>query len=176
MFVYFFFFLSADQPVTLYCTSDLWCINIRWWEQYLFSSLCSGMQPSGKTGRKIGYDTMAVFCTIFSLMWFPVFTWCAMTCNNNLSQHGFALLNHVYKSFLADRLVSCYISCNMQPACQSLNYNLADKTCELNNDTKYFRPKHFVEKPTFVYAENHDSGKRCEIIPCGAHTETYIHK
>ncbi|XP_074624240.1 uncharacterized protein LOC141882173 [Acropora palmata] len=100
---------------------------------------------------------MAVFCTIFSLMWFPVFTWCAMTCNNNLSEHGFALLNHVYKSFLADRLVSCYISCNMQPACQSLNYNLADKTCELNNDTKYFRPKHFVEKPTFVYAENRDS-------------------
>ena len=47
----------------------------------------------------------------------------------------------------------------MQPACQSLNYNLADKTCEFNNDTKYFRPKYFVEKPTFVYGENPDSGK-----------------
>ena len=47
----------------------------------------------------------------------------------------------------------------MHPACQSLNYNLADKTCEFNNDTKYFRSKYFVEKPTFVYAENPDSGK-----------------
>ncbi|XP_067023808.1 uncharacterized protein, partial [Acropora muricata] len=37
------------------------------------------------------------------------------------------------------------------------NYNLADKTCELNNDTKYFRPKYFVTKPAFVYAENPDS-------------------
>ena len=46
----------------------------------------------------------------------------------------------------------------MQPACQSLNYNLADKTCEFNNDTKYFRPKYFVEKPTYVYADNPDSG------------------
>ncbi|XP_015760557.1 PREDICTED: uncharacterized protein LOC107339760 [Acropora digitifera] len=49
------------------------------------------------------------------------------------------------------------MSCSMQPACQSLNYNLADKTCEFNNDTKYFRSKYFVEKPTFVYAENPDS-------------------
>ena len=47
----------------------------------------------------------------------------------------------------------------MQPTCQSLNYNPIDKTCELNNDTKYFRPTHFVKKPEFVYAENLDSGK-----------------
>ena len=60
--------------------------------------------------------------------------------------------------FFADRLVSCYMSCSMQPACQSLNYNLADKTCEFNNDTKYFRPKYFVEKATYVYADNPDSG------------------
>ena len=46
----------------------------------------------------------------------------------------------------------------MQPACQSLNYNLADKTCEFNNDTKYFRPKYFVEKPTFVYGDNPSAG------------------
>ncbi|XP_068713880.1 uncharacterized protein [Montipora foliosa] len=45
----------------------------------------------------------------------------------------------------------------MQPACQSLNYNLADKTCEFNNDTRYFRPNYFVEKPTSVYGNNPDS-------------------
>ena len=102
---------------------------------------------------------MAALCIIFSLIWFPAFTSTSKSCNNNPSEYGFALIDHVYKSFLADRLASCYISCNMQPACQSLNYNLADKTCELNNDTKYFRPSHFVEKATFVYAENPDSGK-----------------
>ncbi|XP_029193774.2 uncharacterized protein LOC114959798 [Acropora millepora] len=100
---------------------------------------------------------MAALCIIFSLIWFPAFTSTSKPCNNNPSEYGFALLDHVYKSFLADRLLSCYISCNMQPVCQSLNYNLADKTCELNNDTKYFRPRHFVEKATFVYAENPDS-------------------
>ena len=58
----------------------------------------------------------------------------------------------------SDRLSACYIACNMQPACQSLNYNLADKSCQFNNSTKYFRPKYFVEKAISVYADNPDSG------------------
>ena len=103
---------------------------------------------------------MAAWGIVCSLMLFPATPWASESCRKDtLSEYGFALVAHVYKSFFADRLVSCYMSCSMQPACQSLNYNLADKTCEFNNDTKYFRPKYFVEKPTFVYAENPDSGK-----------------
>ena len=75
------------------------------------------------------------------------------------SEHGFALVGHAYKSFTADRLATCYSACNTQPACQSFNYNLADKTCEFNNDTKYFCAKYFVEKATSIYADNPDSGK-----------------
>ena len=103
---------------------------------------------------------MAAWGIICSLMLFPATPWASESCRKDtLSEYGFALVAHVYKSFFADRLASCYMSCSMQPACQSLNYNLADKTCEFNNDTKYFRSKYFVEKPTFVYAENPDSGK-----------------
>ncbi|XP_044182906.1 uncharacterized protein LOC122963505 [Acropora millepora] len=101
---------------------------------------------------------MAAWGIICSLMLFPATPWASESCRKDtLSEYGFALVAHVYKSFFADRLASCYMSCSMQPACQSLNYNLADKTCEFNNDTKYFRSKYFVEKPTFVYAENPDS-------------------
>ena len=75
------------------------------------------------------------------------------------SEHGFALVEHVYHSFSTNSLSACYIACNMQPACQSFNYNLADKICEFNNDTKYFRREYFVEKATSVYADNPDSGK-----------------
>ena len=82
--------------------------------------------------------------------------WTGESCSNDNSEYGFALVDHVYRSFFADRLVSCYMSCSMQQACQSLNYNLADKTCEFNNDTKHLRPKYFVEKPTYVYADNPD--------------------
>ena len=108
-----------------------------------------------------------LLCIIASSIWFPAFTSTSKSCNNNLSEYGFAL-DHVYKSFLADRLVTCYISCNMQPACQSLNYNLADKTCELNNDTKYFRPRHSVAKQHFCMLRT-PTLVSCEILPFRPH-------
>ena len=101
---------------------------------------------------------MEALGTIISFLLFRPLVWAGDSCSNDNSEYGFALVDHVYRSFFADRLVSCYMSCSMQPACQSLNYNLADKTCEFNNDTKHFRPKYFVEKPTYVYADNPDSG------------------
>ena len=103
---------------------------------------------------------MAVFLVILCLIFSHSLPSPAKSCTYQPPwEYGFALVDHSYKSFIADRLASCYIACNMQPACQSLNYNLADKTCEFNNDTKYFRPKYFVEKPTFVYGTNPESGK-----------------
>ena len=107
---------------------------------------------------------MAALVAIISFLLIRPLVWTGESCSNNNSEHGFAFVEHVYRSFFADRLVSCYMSCSMQPACQSLNYNLADKTCEFNNDTKYFRPKYFVEKPTYVYADNPDSGVFCFIF------------
>ena len=101
---------------------------------------------------------MASFWFIFSFVLSRAHVWAGESCKRHSSEYGFALVDHVYQSFFADRLISCYLSCSTQPACQSLNYNLADKTCEFNNDTKYFRPKYFVQKPTFVYAENPDPG------------------
>ena len=103
--------------------------------------------------------TMAAVRIILSLLLFPSVTSAAESCRNVYSESGYALVDHAYKSFFTGRLGSCHMSCNTQPTCQSLNYNLADKTCELNNDTKYFRPKYFVKKPAFVYAENPDSGR-----------------
>ena len=102
---------------------------------------------------------MAAMRIILSLLLFPSVTSAVESCRNVYSQSGYALVDHAYKSFFTGRLASCYMSCNSQPTRQSLNYNLADKTCELNNDTNYFRPKYFVKKPAFVYAENPDSGR-----------------
>lgn len=81
------------------------------------------------------------------------------SCKDHHSEPGFALVDHVYKSFTADRLATCYMACTTQPDCQSLNYDLADKTCEFNNDTKYYRAKYFVEKATSVYSDNPYSGQ-----------------
>ena len=104
---------------------------------------------------------MAVLRISYFVMFFSALLWAkGESCSNGVyPESGFALVDHVFKSLQVDHLVSCYISCSKQPSCQSLNYNLGDKTCQLNNDTKYFQPKYFVEKPTFVYADNPSSGK-----------------
>ena len=97
-----------------------------------------------------------ILCLIFSYTHAPP----AKSCTYQpLWEYGFAVVDHSDQSFIAKRLASCYMACNMQPACQSLNYNLADETCEFNNDTKYFRLKYFVENLTSVYADNPESGK-----------------
>ena len=103
-------------------------------------------------------ENMAALGAIISFLLFRPLVYTGESCSNDNSEHGFALVDHVYRSFFADRLVSCYMSCSTQPTCQSLKYNLADKTCEFNNDTKYFRPKYFLGKPTYGYADNPDSG------------------
>ncbi|XP_015748430.1 PREDICTED: uncharacterized protein LOC107328208 isoform X1 [Acropora digitifera] len=102
---------------------------------------------------------MAVLRISYFVMFFSALLWTkGESCSNGVyPESGFALVDHVFKSLHVDHLVSCYISCTAQPSCQSLNYNPGDKTCQLNNDTKYFRPKYFVVKPTFVYAENPSS-------------------
>ena len=75
------------------------------------------------------------------------------------SEYGFVLVGHVFKSFTADRLASCYSACNTRPDCQSLNYNLADKTCQFNNETHRSYPEKLISKDVSVYAENPDRGK-----------------
>ena len=117
---------------------------------------------------------MASFNQFFPLIWRSYFSFFALlivhhssagrSCKDHISEHGFALIQHVYKSFAADRLATCYIACNIEPTCQSFNYNLADKTCEFNNDTKYYSAKNFVEKATSVYADNPDSGKLFRLL------------
>ena len=103
---------------------------------------------------------MAALRTFLSLMLFRALTWAGELCTNGVfPEGGFALLDHVFKTFHVHHMVSCFMSCIAERACQSLNYNPVDRTCELNNDTKYFRAKYFVERPAFTYAENPDSDK-----------------
>ena len=75
------------------------------------------------------------------------------------SKHGFRLEGHVFKSFTVERLAFCYSACNTDQTCQSLNYNLANKTCEFNSETSTSRPGSFQPNEVYVYADNPDRGE-----------------
>ena len=66
-------------------------------------------------------NTMTAQRIILSTLLCHFNAWVGASCNNDNSENGVALVDHVYESFFADRLVSCYMSCTTQPACRSLN-------------------------------------------------------
>ncbi|CAH3025257.1 unnamed protein product, partial [Porites evermanni] len=69
------------------------------------------------------------------------------------SHYGVALLGYSYKSFVANLHVTCYRTCQQEPSCQSLNYNLANRICEFNSFAK--GPDDLEDKlDNFVYAVN----------------------
>lgn len=74
------------------------------------------------------------------------------------SRHGFVLKGHVFESFTTERVAFCYSACNTNPACQSLNYNLGNKSCEFNSESSRGKPHSFQENVLYVYADNPDRG------------------
>ena len=75
------------------------------------------------------------------------------------SRHGFFLKGHVFESFTTERLAFCYSACNTNPACQSLNYNLGNKSCEFSSESSRSQPHSFQENVIYVYADNPNRGK-----------------
>ena len=79
------------------------------------------------------------------------------------SRHGFVLEGHVFESFIAERVAFCYSACNANPACQSLNFNLGNKSCEFNSESSRSQPHSFQENVINVYADNPDRGKYLQV-------------
>ena len=102
---------------------------------------------------------MDVFSFWFILASYSVKTFAQRCKVTQRSEHGLVLLDHVFKSFTVDRLASCYIACNSQPVCQSLNFRLSDKTCQFNKETKISCPACLKQNEGFIYAENPDRGE-----------------
>ena len=62
-----------------------------------------------------------------------------------------ALQGFVFKKFLVRALPECDISCETEIICQSYNFVIGEKSCELNNRTKEAKPKNFRSDPARSY-------------------------
>ena len=72
-------------------------------------------------------------------------------CRMEQSINGMALQGFIFKKFFIRALHECDISCESEITCQSYNYVLGEKSCELNNRTKEARPEHFRSDPARFY-------------------------
>ena len=71
-----------------------------------------------------------------------------------ITEFGFALIGHDYKSFHADNFGRCFFKCSIDERCQSSTFLWNSKECKMKNETKRSRPTDFVENPAATYMEN----------------------
>jgi len=72
-------------------------------------------------------------------------------CREERSISGMALQGFIFKTFFVRALHECDISCETEITCQSYNFVIGQKLCELNNRTKEARPENFRSDPTRFY-------------------------
>ena len=72
-------------------------------------------------------------------------------CRTEVNILGMALKGFVFKRMQATALQKCDDKCAREITCQSYNYNIQEKICELNNRTKEARPENFHADPAWFY-------------------------
>ena len=65
------------------------------------------------------------------------------TCKTEVNVPGMALKGFVFKKVPVTAPHVCDITCERETICQSYNYVIGEKSCELNIRTKEARPKNF---------------------------------
>ena len=67
------------------------------------------------------------------------------------SIYAMFLRGHTFKTYKAGWPDECYLKCNEEVTCQSYNFHIGKKVCELNNRTKEARPEDFMPDQTRFY-------------------------
>ena len=67
------------------------------------------------------------------------------------SVHGKALEKHTFKSVTVGHPVECHTVCERDPMCQSYNFFIPRKLCELNDIIKETSPQDFVSDENRFY-------------------------
>ena len=65
--------------------------------------------------------------------------------------NGNALDGHTFASLLVTSPFECAVKCENEPRCQSYNYVIARKLCELNNRTREAKPENLIDDPDRFY-------------------------
>ena len=89
-------------------------------------------------------STFAMFCQILKLTE-------ALQCGSEVSISGWMLHKHIYKTIHVDKGINCVQICQNDNRCQSLNFAMRLRICELNDRTKEARPEDFVPNPDRYY-------------------------
>ena len=90
---------------------------------------------------------------VFCMMYFGLTT--GQQCKSaEASVQGKALKGHTFKTSVVRAPFECQVLCESELTCQSYNYFLPGKICELNKRTKEARPEDFVMDENRFYMKS----------------------
>ena len=102
---------------------------------------------------------------MISLMYFGLITTGQQCKPAEESVQGKALKGHAFKTLVVRAPFECQVLCESELTCQSYNYYLPRKICELNNRTKEARPEDFVMDENRFYMKSWPNrGKLSSIV------------
>ncbi|XP_044181356.1 uncharacterized PE-PGRS family protein PE_PGRS3-like isoform X2 [Acropora millepora] len=104
-------------------------------------------------------STLVIFCQIVKLTE-------ALQCGSEGSISGWMLQKHIYKTIHVDKGIDCVLICQNDNRCQSLNFAMRLRICELNDRTKEARPEDFVPNP-----DRHYFKRYIKRVPLGSTPE-----
>ena len=71
------------------------------------------------------------------------------------AEYGTMLRGHVFQEHNTANILACSLLCNSNIRCQSVNYVMSRRLCELNSRTKEARPEDHVQDADRVYLTRH---------------------
>ena len=99
---------------------------------------------------KLSQNLLAFAVVLYVTPWLP-HSKAVSKCASRGSSFGKALKGHTFEMFKANYPSECVIRCQNELKCQSYNYVLEEKICELNNRSKEARPEDYVTDPARIY-------------------------
>ena len=83
------------------------------------------------------------FLILLASLYLMDFAIAKIPCKTEVSLPGMALKGFVFKKVPVSAPRVCDITCERETICQSYNYVIGEKSCELNSRTKEARPENF---------------------------------
>ena len=126
-----------DSYVALY---TFVCLSVR---RYIFLSAGCLSNPHFPVSASVGMAWNSKFLILLAFLYLMDFATAEKQCRTEVSIPGTALKGYVFKKVPVTAPHVCDITCERETICQSYNYVIGEKFCELNTRTKEARPENF---------------------------------
>lgn len=80
------------------------------------------------------------------------------------SANGYYLAGHVISTVKSSSLAEWVMLCSYQLQCKSLNFQLSDKSCDLNGADRHTHPEDYERREASVYMDTSEKHRKVSLL------------